>query len=404
MQKKNIAIICPTNLPVPAVKGGAIEALIENFIDQNEIFNNFQIYIISKYSENAFEKSKEYNFTKFIWLKSKPQDLILRNWFKFYNLLNRLVFPKRIPTSIDGYYLKKIFNNGCFDYVIVEGNGDYLHNIKNSLPKNKIIFHIHSYFHCNSTPLNRYLLNIPGKVISVSNFISKSLINNLELSNDNISTVMNCIHPQFFVPAENDGEYFLENYNQNKINIVFTGRIVKEKGIIELIEALNTLKYLNNWHLYIIGSFGSSFANTKSKNQSDIELEFEIRNKLNDLESFYSILGFIDNKLLPQIYKKFNLAIAPSICKEAANLAVAEYICSNIPVIASDQGGIPEYLDIDCGILVHYDKNFIPNLAKSIKYLITNPTVLSQMSGKCSMVKHKYSSIRYFAEISSILN
>ena len=34
--RKKIAIICPAELPVPSVKGGAVETLIDHFLDENE--------------------------------------------------------------------------------------------------------------------------------------------------------------------------------------------------------------------------------------------------------------------------------------------------------------------------------------------------------------------------------
>ena len=43
MEIKKLAIITPGFVPVPAVKGGAIEQLIEYFIDGNEIVHKYDI-------------------------------------------------------------------------------------------------------------------------------------------------------------------------------------------------------------------------------------------------------------------------------------------------------------------------------------------------------------------------
>ena len=51
-----ICIIPPQKLPVPAVRGGAVEGLLDLLINENEIENKMDITIISKYDYLAKEK------------------------------------------------------------------------------------------------------------------------------------------------------------------------------------------------------------------------------------------------------------------------------------------------------------------------------------------------------------
>ena len=60
--RKKIAIICPAELPVPSVKGGAVETLIDHFLDENEKRGEqaLEIIVYSVYDINAELESKKY--------------------------------------------------------------------------------------------------------------------------------------------------------------------------------------------------------------------------------------------------------------------------------------------------------------------------------------------------------
>jgi spore coat protein SA len=399
-QRKKLIIICPSNLPVPAVNGGAIETLIQNFIDENEIQQALDILIVSNYSKLAFEESINYKLTKFIWLNNEKSDLIIKLYLKTKNFLNRIFNQEKIPLSIESNQIKKIINSTNYDFVLVEGNGDQLSHLKNIVPKEKLFFHIHSYHHCIDNFKNKLLMNIPNKIISVSDFIKNSLINNLGLNCNQIITVKNCVGNQFLTT----GKYPNTKVENSKINFVFTGRIVKEKGIIELIKALSILKEIPNWHLNIVGSFGSNFGSDKNLNKKADSEKVEIMNELSELDGYYTIHGYVNNKLISNLYENFSLAFSPSICKDAAPLVIGEYIASGIPVIASNQGGIPEYLEKGCGLILKLDNDFINNLSISIKNLLTNKSLIHEMSRNCYLNKSKFSANEYFKSIIAVFN
>ena len=65
-----ILIISPGKFSVPAVEGGAVENLIQILIDNNEIYKDFDITLVSSDNSEAMEKSKNYNQTNFIFIKT----------------------------------------------------------------------------------------------------------------------------------------------------------------------------------------------------------------------------------------------------------------------------------------------------------------------------------------------
>ena len=55
-----VCLILPKGLPVPNTKGGAIESLVTDLINQNEIEKKLDITVYSIYDEKAYIESKKY--------------------------------------------------------------------------------------------------------------------------------------------------------------------------------------------------------------------------------------------------------------------------------------------------------------------------------------------------------
>ena len=74
-----IAIICSSGLPVPAVKGGAIETLVEIICKENELYKKLDIDVYSIHDQEAIARSKEYEKTNFIYLCKSKRYMKIRN-------------------------------------------------------------------------------------------------------------------------------------------------------------------------------------------------------------------------------------------------------------------------------------------------------------------------------------
>ena len=55
---KKICLIIPRGLPVPALKGGAIETLMNMLADENEKWKKINLTIVSTYDKEAKKSSK----------------------------------------------------------------------------------------------------------------------------------------------------------------------------------------------------------------------------------------------------------------------------------------------------------------------------------------------------------
>lgn len=398
---KKIAIISPSFLPVPAVQGGAIETLIHNFLDENELHNRVHCDVITVYDEKAEIASKNYAGTRFLWIKKNKISLLNWNILRTVNFIKRIFNPSHIGITHEGYIIQKILKNNEYDAVIVEGNGDQLHYLKNIISRDKLYFHIHSFHHCLPSERNKYLMSIPHKIISVSQFIANALNESINIPIEKITVVKNCISNHFFTVKKDITNSLL---NKNKISIVFTGRIVKEKGVLELLDALYLFSDCN-WQLFMIGSFGSDFGLQNGKeNSSTISFQEEVMHKASLLQDRVVFLGYVENNKIPELYSQFDFAIVPSICNEAAGLIIGEFMSAGLPIVASNMGGIPEYLQNEAGIVVHNDENFVEKLAESMRELIENNELRKQKSINAKKNAEDYLPKRYYEDIIELLN
>jgi glycosyltransferase involved in cell wall biosynthesis len=125
-------------------------------------------------------------------------------------------------------------------------------------------------------------------------------------------------------PELNSGQLPSSEVSGNLINILFLGQIEDHKGIIFTINALKNLSL--NFVLHIIGDGG--------------KLE-DIKNLVAG-DARFIIYGRKIGTELEEIWKKINLAIVPSLCYENSPTVIFESFNRQIPVLASNIGGIPE--------------------------------------------------------------
>ena len=104
------------NLPTPAVRGGAVEMLTTNLLDENDNNPELKIDIYTMYDKKINEN--QYKNTRIIQVKV---NLIEKLYQKMKNLLNRILGKKPIYNIL---YKKatKLLLNQKYDKIVVENN------------------------------------------------------------------------------------------------------------------------------------------------------------------------------------------------------------------------------------------------------------------------------------------
>lgn len=147
--------------------------------------------------------------------------------------------------------------------------------------------------------------------------------------------------------------------------ILFTGRVVPEKGLDRLIRALSFLPKSLSWKCVVDGE-GSALEECR-------KLSHQL-----DLDSKIEFAGWLHQKKHEEIFRKAFLVATPSLWPEPFGLVGPEAMAFEKPVIGFNVGGIPEWLENEkTGFLVEPEN--VPEFSKKIEFLLTHPEIANQM-------------------------
>ena len=162
---KKICFITQCTLPIPTVKGGAVETLVEYILDENEKNPQYDFTVISAADNDAQKKSLNYKYVDFKYIenKNKQVNVVLNN-------LQRLAQHIGVytPYSLAFMKLNKILKELPEQdlYIYEAGPTTQIPLLGRVIPKNKFLVHIHWDGMGNRTK-DKYFL----KLLPVSNYI-----------------------------------------------------------------------------------------------------------------------------------------------------------------------------------------------------------------------------------------
>ncbi len=212
---------------------------------------------------------------------------------------------------------------------------------------------IKSYF------LSRYsrkyldiLKNYPLKVLVLSRFQKKYLIN-LGIDKDKISIYLNPIE----IKEEN-----YKDYEPGSNYVVYAGRVIKDKGVEELLQSWHKVEP-KNLTLKIIGS-------------GDISNKLEKKYKYNSIQ----FLGLLDNNEAKEIIKGSRAVITATKLYEGQPRVLLEASSYGVPSIYPSFGGMDEFFpedyelsfkqfnydDLNNKLLALTDQNFLIQESKKV--------------------------------------
>lgn len=366
---KKIAIITCGKLPVPAVKGGAVENLIQILIDKNEVKPVFEFTVFSISDEKAIESAKKYEYTTFYFVDSDIISYKIKRAVRY--IINKFYYIGNEYIAEIGSSIKK--NNIQFDALLLENAFSYAVYLHEKCPF-KIIQHIHTDIE-KSTNWSKSLLST-DLILTVSNYVANSILSNSNTAICRIETLYNGIDRNRFSNRTLTSIMNLKSelgINQEDCVVLFSGRLDPVKGVKELLLAFSKLKNLHKTKLLIVGA---SFYSMENKTKYIEELEVIAKNIGNNIV----FTGYVDYAEMHTYYQIADFAVFPSIWEEALGLVCLESLAASLPVIITKVGGMPETVTDECAIIIDRDTDLVNNLTYNIDYLIEHPEVRNEMS------------------------
>ena len=383
--------------PVPAGKGGAISTLVEHLVRENNEKLLIDLTIMSVYDEVAEKIAKEkYPNIGFLWVK-RPLFVKVFDWL-IMHIVKTLLPGKKLLSymSIATLLLyiwqaSRVLKRVSYDKVVLQNNMPLAWAIRLSNYKGDFFYHLH-----NTPRTNAKCFSVFQKCkayLCVSKAVGSEICNATNpigpVSQDKIRVLYNCIDTNLFRRKIIDRAAWCKRLGIKETErvVIFVGRLSEEKGIDQLLQALDYIK-VEKVKVMIVGSLINN-NNTKDSYQEKIKA---MAKKHADKVSF---TGYINQRELPDVYNIADISVLPSMWDEPAGLTMIESLACGTPVITTRSGGIPEYVE-GCAIVLDRTDNLPREIANNIDLLLSEKELYNQYATKgIERVKSHFSNEGY---------
>lgn len=310
---------------------GGIASYVDELIESS-LKNKYEFYVLNTYLVK--QRNVKYGESRF------RIKCILETFILIFIFIKTIILLKpkiiHIPTSsFWGYYEKSLLAI----IAKVLGFKTILH-IQGGAFK---IFYNKSYFKI----LIKFLLRVPDRIIVLSDGWYRWFVK--IVPENKLHIIPNAVSLYEFSEAKKN-EYY---------KFLFLGRIVKQKGIFEIIQAVDLLrKNINTPFKILIVGDGPNF----------VELVKQVKER--EMDNVIKLTGYVDNQQKQKILYMCDYFLLPSYA-EGLPIALLESMAAGHYVIATDVGAIPDIIiNEERGILIKPRSS--ENLYKAMKQVMLN--------------------------------
>jgi spore coat protein SA len=335
-----ILVVAPPAFSVSAFTGGSVEICI--FQIAKRVANTHQVTIICRKAGNL------------------PQNTVMGNLS-----IVRIPAGKRYLSQVIAHARKH-----SYDAIQVENRPSYVPVLRRSFPEKSILLVLHSLLFMGylSTEKQKKVLRDASHVICNSHFVRNYYAHKFPMFRNKIHTIhLGVDLSRFRQPTPEERKRILTRYSlKGSYNILYTGRIIRMKGIRILVKAVGILrKKYPQIRLVLAGPCNPSFLHEIKElaEKSNVPLKY---------------LGKISPAHIHRVYWLGDCFVLPTQFQEAFGLVNVEAMASGLPVIAAKRGGITEIINNRNGILVDDYTNPIA-YARAIASLLDSPEKRSSM-------------------------
>ncbi|MEZ9191301.1 glycosyltransferase family 4 protein [Vibrio sp. 10N.286.52.F8] len=354
----NIGVIFPYAESYDSHFGGAIARWVYEVSSRSSKEFEYSIYSASDkndYGDNVYNSY----YGSYCSIVKK-----LERTFSKGLLLDKLFFYIKKITCRDTIWICSIFRHvKKLDLIIVHNRPKVPALLRMLGFKGKIFLHMHNshLYHSTSTTVAK-LNRSADKIIYCSNFLKNETV----YKYPELASISEVIYN-----GVSDKEINYKNAPKNR-SILFAGRIIESKGVIELVKAFNLFRSNNNdYVLNIVGGVSSGSSSQKTKYLIDLENEIKLSKYKNNI----NFLGYLDHKELLDEMNRSEVLAVPSKWKEPFGMVALEGFVKGCKVIATEDGGIPEILGGNgfyCKCNPESISNAISKAISSDSYVIQN--------------------------------
>ena len=390
-----IAILSCGILPIPAVQGGAVENMIDFYLEYNKRKKLHDITVFSPWDPKVAShpaltsEVNHYSYIDVSSLKARIRRRISKYFYSKKNYYNYFI----------EYYFENVYaqlKKSEYNLVILENCPGLAYKLSQRGYRN-LVLHLNNDLLNSTSRYHDIIFNSLTRILTCSNFI-KDRVLTIQPS-EKVQTHYNAIDVHNFsrpdiTPISREQIGLAEE----DFVIAYSGRINNEKGVSELIDAILLLKENPCMKLMIIG--GTFYGNASNEN----EFVRSLKTKAKPIEDRIVFTGFVPYAEIPRYLKTADIAVLPSMWDEPFGLTIVEALAVGLPLITTRSGGIPEICEGAATIVNR--ENVVDNLATAILDLYKHPEKRQQLSAiavqRAWLFDKEPYSKKFFATLESI--
>lgn len=353
-----IALIATEKLPVPAIRGGAIQIYLQAIAAKISEKHSVTVFSVTDPKLPETEQIENVTFIRFS--------------------------PKQ--------YLQKLINHfkeHHYDIVQLCNRPLWIEALQKAAPHTKFILSVHNEMFAPekiSDDEGRACISNVSRIVTVSEYIKNTITMRFPEASEKTVPVYSGVDLASFHPAWTEiGQQFREQARhalnlQGKNIILFVGRLSKVKGAHILLQALpEIIEQHPNTVIMFVGSkwFGDDCINKYVKHLYVLSAMYK---------EHVIFTKFIPPKNIPILYTMSDIFVCSSQWQEPLARVHYEAMAAGLPILTTNRGGNPEVIDEgeNGHIIRDYDNPHV--FATMINHLISNPNIREQM-GKNGRLK-----------------
>jgi spore coat protein SA len=374
-----IVLVCTEKLPVPCIRGGAIQTYIDGILP----------YL-----------SKEHDVTVFSVTDPNLQDQEIRNGIRY----------QRAKSGNSDAYYQEVANfvaQESFDWVIFYNRPKYLPMVADAAPHSRFLLSMHNeMFHAKKiTPelAHRCLDRVDG-VVTVSQFIADGIADLFPGYEHKLKPIYAGVDLERFQPRwasgvqERRASLLAQQGLEDRKVVLYVGRLTDKKGPHILLSAFpDVLKQNPSAILLLVGS------KWYGKNEEN-EYVLTLKQQAQELGDAVRLTGFISPDRIQDYFLLGDIFVCASQWQEPLARVHYEAMATGLCILTTVRGGNAEVIIPEKNGLLIRDYENPTAFAQPINYLLSNLDLAEDMGRngrKLSEINYSWS--RVASDLLSIL-
>ncbi|WP_235864061.1 glycosyltransferase family 4 protein [Sutcliffiella halmapala] len=346
-----LAIICTEKLPAPAIKGGAIQMMIDGVTP----------FLSKKYELTIFSVSDP----------ELPDREILND--------TRYI---RFPRSEYRQHVANELANHSFEVIHVCNRPKNVLLYKQASPKSKFVLSLHNEMFAErklSEEEGKQVVETVSAITTVSNFIKNTVLERFPEAADKIRVVYSGVDLSSFpLRQSKEGQQirrdFRKRYHlEGKQVILFVGRLSKTKGPHLLIQAMEQL-WKRHEHIVLLVVGGKWFSDNGMN-----KYVYSLYKKALPFKDKIIFTKYIPANFIHEAFLAGDVFVCSSQWQEPLARVHYEAMAAGIPVISTNRGGNAEVILNNYNGLIIEEYNKAHAFTKAIHYVLSEPELSKWM-------------------------